>query len=101
MGADVELHLNFRPTLQACDAAQDAFTEAVLADCTPNVPKRTGALRDSGHVSGKDEVTWSEDYADHVYSGTSRMEPRPWFETTKSEMLEDWARVVGEVLARD
>lgn len=100
MSGEVKPNINLSAVLDCCDRAQDAFTEAVLADCTPNVPEDTGALKRSGHVSGKDEITWDEDYANYVYSGTSRMEPRPWFEDTKPQKLGHWLDVVGEVFKR-
>ena len=98
MSVDVKVNINLGALDKACETAQEALCEAVLADCTPNVPKDTGALRRSGRVSGKDEITWSEDYADCVFSGTSRMEARNWFEQTKQQKLSSWVKTVEGVL---
>lgn len=101
MSASLELHIDLADLFRSVDKAQDALCEAVLADSTPLVPKDTGALRDSGRVTGKDEITWSEDYADYVYSGTSSMPARPWFEEAKSRYLNDWVDICAKVISDD
>lgn len=82
-----------------CDRAQEAMTEALLNYCEPYVPERTGALKRSGHVSGKDEVTWSEEYANIVYNRDSTQTGRPhWAEYAASQHADDLKNVVAEVL---
>lgn len=98
MGGLVEVKLDLDWLRANCDAAQEALVQEVLSDCTPNVPKDTGALQNSGHPTGKTEITWDEEYADYVYSGTSKMDARPWFENTKSQKLDHWKDVVEEVI---
>lgn len=50
--------------------AQRLLTEQVLADCTPLVPFRQGALQSSASIGvNADEIMWNTPYAHYLYEG--------------------------------
>ena len=79
------------------DKAQATLVEQVLEGCTPYVPVRTGALQGSA-TAGQDSVTWNEDYAAHVYHGTSRMPGRPWFEQAAAAESDSWISAIVDTM---
>lgn len=91
MPADVTVEVSGVLSNELIEAAQMGLAENVLADCTPEVPVRKGALRDSGHMSAPDTVEWPQRYAGYVYYGTSKQEAQNWFEGTKAAKAEEWA----------
>ena len=91
MPADVTVDISGVLSEELIEAAQMGLAENVLQDCTPNVPKRTGALRDSGRLTAPDTVEWQQGYAGYVFNGTSRQRAQNWFEPTKAAHARDWA----------
>lgn len=82
------------------DTAQEAVAEAFLGYCDPYVPVDTGALKRSGDFD-KDEVFWTEEYANYVYNMDSTRSGAPqWAEKAKSAHLDDLAQVAAEVLTK-
>lgn len=80
-----------RMAARAADGtANEALTERVMEDDYETVPFRTGMLRDSHTVTGKDEFQYTEHYASYVYHGTSRQAANPWFERTKGYFQGEW-----------
>lgn len=80
--------------------AQRWLDERVLQDSTPFVPKKTGALEQSGHIApGGGVVLWDAPYAAAVYyrkkekgSSANPGAQRLWFEAAKARCGQDWLR---------
>ncbi len=83
--------------------AQKQLDEEVLKSCEPFVPKRTGALANSGHQAtrpGSGKVVWSARYACYQYYGFSYSHAgsgnpqasAQWFEKAKAIGKEEWVR---------
>lgn len=87
---------------QSVDEADGQYTSKTTGETRSGyTPFATGALRQSSYLSGKNEFTYSEDYADYagyVYNGTSKMEGYPWFEVAKSEQLDNWVDKAAELI---
>lgn len=82
-----------------CDRAQEAMTKAFKDYCDDFVPVRTGHLKDSGHVTAKDEITWTEEYANIVYNMDETRSGKPqWCEEAARAHADDLKNVVAEVL---
>ena len=79
--------------------AQKNLDEDVLRSCEPYVPKRTGALANSGHQAtrpGSGKVIWRTRYACYQYYGFSYhhagnpQASAQWFQKAKAVDKEAW-----------
>ena len=86
--------------------AQKVLLDDIKADSNEYVPVRTGALRKSGKVNVADgTVSWTEDYAqlmyerDNVKGSTKNAKATGhWFETAKSNHINEWIQDVKDAL---
>ena len=80
--------------------AQKFLDSEVLRTTSPYVPRRTGALEESGirgTVPGTGEVVWNAPYADKQYKTLESRSYDPqrggqWFERSKADHKDEWLR---------
>jgi len=104
--AEITTKVNFNPAATAArlkasaKIAQRWLDNEVLKDCTPYVPRITGALERSGisgTVIGSGEVVYNSPYAKRQYYGyfnhSAQSHPqasREWFEVAKASNKAVW-----------
>ena len=79
------------------EGIQEQLTQSVLVDTDPFVPKRTGTMASSAHLTSPTSFTYEPFYSTYVYNGTRYIKPREWIEPSKAANLGDWK----EEVARD
>ena len=74
-----ELYINTEALNSDLKRAHGAMNAQIVSDCTPIVPHRTGALRQSVHypegIEG-DIIEWQTPYAHYMYEGIVYVNPR-------------------------
>lgn len=86
--------------------AQKVLTERVGRDSNIHCPVDSGDTKRSMTISDQ-EVKWTTPYAKYPYYGghvrndneSNKRATSAWFETAKSEHLDDWKKVVSDKLS--
>ena len=79
VSGNFELKINTTALNSDLKRAHGAMNAQIVSDCTPLVPHRTGALRQSVHYPDGfdgDIIEWQTPYAHYMYEGVVYVNPR-------------------------